>query len=143
MNRQEFSKLLVDTRKEANCGMNEIGRRTGMMFSQIQRIETCYNNYSVVNVVKYLNALGRKLQLKCGRKAIVVADYKDIPEFFQQVRESKGVSQYRLAQIIGRSITNVINMENQITALHIDSFLAIILGLKIDMKIILDVTPKK
>lgn len=135
MTRQEFSKLLADIRKMAKCSMNEVARRTGMGLVQIQYIEKCYNNYSLINVIRYLNALGRVIRLTHVGCEITVLEYKNVPVFLRHVRELEKISQKQLAQIIGRSVTHVTSTENQISAMHIDSFLAIASALKIKIEL--------
>lgn len=135
MTRQEFSQLLADIRKMAKCSMNETARRTGMGLVQIQYIEKNFNNYSLINVIKYLAALGRVIRLTHNGQMATILEYRDVPVFLRQIRVLENISQKQLALIIGRSVTHVTGMENQVSAMHIDSFLAITSALKIKIEL--------
>lgn len=135
MRREEFSQLLKSIRKMAQCSMNEVCRRTGMAFTQLQSIEENYHNYSLVNVLRYLDAVKRVMLLKQGNEAIVVSKYEDIPNFLRKVREQKDCSRAELVQATGCSMSSITEMENKNTIMHIDSFLAITSALKIKIEL--------
>lgn len=125
MNRQEFSKCLTNIRIDANCGMNEISRRTGMTFIQIQRLESAQNNYSLVNVLRYIQGLNCTLVLTYNDVGYTIQTYQDIPVYLQQCRRKIGWSRAKLAELAGCSKGGIVQTETQKTVLHIDLFLAL------------------
>ncbi len=135
MRREEFSQLLASIRKMAKCSKSEMREQTGMTFQQIQYIEECRNNYSLINVLKYLSVVGRIMLLKQGSEIALVSKYEDIPEFLRKTRELKKYTQMQLAQETGYSLSTIADTENQVSAMHIDSFLAITSALKIKIEL--------
>lgn len=135
MRREEFSQLLASIRKMAKCSKSEMREQTGMTFQQIQYIEECRNNYSLINVLKYLSVVGRIMLLKQGSEIVLVSKYEDIPEFLRKTRELKKYTQMQLAQETGYSLSTIADTENQVSAMHIDSFLAITSALKIKIEL--------
>lgn len=57
MDRKEFSELITKHRQEVGLSINEVVRRTGRGFQQIQRIEKATSNYSTDNVFLYLKVI--------------------------------------------------------------------------------------
>ncbi len=135
MRREEFSQLLASIRKMAKCSKSEMRKQTGMTFQQIQYIEECRNNYSLINVLKYLSVVGRIMLLKQGSEIVLVSKYEDIPEFLRKTRELKKYTQMQLAQETGYSLSTIADTENQVSAMHVDSFLAITSALKIKIEL--------
>lgn len=135
MKREEFSQLLASIHKMAKCSKSEMREQTGMTFQQIQYIEECRNNYSLINVLKYLRVVGRIMLLKQGSEIVLVSKYEDIPEFLRKTRELKKYTQMQLAQETGYSLSTIADTENQVSAMHIDSFLAITSALKIKIEL--------
>lgn len=58
MTREEFSKHLLECREETQCSKNELCRRTGLSFQQLQRLENASNNFSIDNALLYLKKIG-------------------------------------------------------------------------------------
>ena len=135
MTKQKFSKLISNIRKKEKCTLNQISRRAGMTFIQIQRIEMGCDIYPLIDAIKYINAVGRAMQLTQGNRRVVVHGYEDIPEFLRETRELKGLTQEQLVQVAGLSTASISEIETQRVAMHIDSFLAIASALKIKIEL--------
>lgn len=134
MTRKEFSQLLVDARVEASCGKNELCRKTGFTFLQLQRIEGALNNYNLILVCKYIDALGLCLRIVQGEEIIFVNQYTQLIEVIKTLRK-KHFTQRALADKVGVSYVFIANIENNKIRLSIDKFLPIISALDIQITI--------
>lgn len=78
MTRKEFSEKLVKCREEAQCGKNEICRRTGMTFNQLQRIENASNNFSIDNILLYLKSIDYGIYIHKNNYEYFLFDNREI-----------------------------------------------------------------
>ena len=58
-----FRLALVETRKKLKLSQKELALKTGLSQQAISRIETGYSNTTIVNVFKYLDAMGNTIKI--------------------------------------------------------------------------------
>ena len=63
MDRIEFSQMLVQAREDAGLGKNEMCRRTGYTFVQLQLLETKPNNFAMDKAFHYLESVAMTLSI--------------------------------------------------------------------------------
>lgn len=134
MDRKTFSEQLVNQRESAKVGKNEICRMTGFTFLQLQRIEGASNNYKMDLVIKYLEALGKKMVLTKDQTKKVIKANKDIADWLKQARKDI-FTQRSLADAIESSFVVIANLERGFRQFHIDMFLKLIDTLNYNIKI--------
>lgn len=125
MERIEFSSMLVRARETNGCGKNELCRRTGFTFHQLQRIENATNSYNMTIPIKYLSELQSFLVLKTNKKEYAIKSYDDFVKWMTSVRGDK-YSQRSLAVAINCSRSAIVNAESGKSILGVDIFLKII-----------------
>lgn len=137
MNREEFSALMVASREEAGLSMNEVMRRMGCTFLQVQRMEKSENNFSIDNVFKYLDAIGFVMTLTSSKfkDKFKLHSRQDFKVAFPKIRKLNGLSQIAVAQAIGVSRQLIMGIENKDLNTSIDKFLQCIYGLGYEIKI--------
>lgn len=138
MNRQEFSQLLIEQREHQQCGKNELCRRTGFTFHQLQNIEKSKNNYNFNLITKYLSGIESQLFLvnKEGKQKLITS-YDDFVSWMIATR-SVNYSQRSLAQKIDVAYLTIANIERKATVISVDTFLKIAEALEVDIKIFND-----
>lgn len=129
MTRKEFSNQLVKSREEANCGKNELCRRTGFTFQQLQRLENASNNFSIDNVIKYLDAIEYDLFITKDKKMLLFDNRESFANHFKILRNECDLSQRDFANKVGLSYSVIAGIEygNKNTA--IDNILLCLEGL--------------
>ena len=123
MTRKEFSEKMVECREEAKCGKNELCRRAGLTFNQLQRLESASNNFSIDNVFSYLNAIKYKMYIVQGNNRLYFKNREVLAPFFKKLRESTGMSQKDFAVSVKLSHLVIVGIENNNKNTAIDSLL--------------------
>lgn len=126
MTREEFSKKLVECREAAGCGKNELCRRTGYTFNQLQRIENASNNYGISKPIIYLHQLSCYIEIKRELKSVIVTNTDNIASFIEMVKKEDNINQAEIAKKINiteTALSNIMKNNNETT---IDTFLKII-----------------
>lgn len=134
MDRQEFSQLLMNQREQQQCGKNELCRRIGVTFHQLQNIEQSKNNYNFKLIIKYLSGIQSQICLinKSERKNIM--SYDDFVSWVIAAR-SISYSQRSFAQKIHVAALTIANIERKATVISVDTFLKIAEALEVEIKI--------
>jgi len=114
--------MLVEAREKAGCGKNELCRRTGFTFLQLQRIENASNNYKLELPIKYLASVGYALRLIYKGETVQLNQYDDLLPFFKKVRSGMG-SLSEVASKVGCAKQSISNIEVHRTIVHIDLLL--------------------
>lgn len=122
MDRKEFCDLLVRSREEAGIGKNEMCRRTGFTFVQLQLIEVKSNNFAMDKALHYLNNLDMCLCLEKGGEYQKILSIASISNWLKNAREGK-YSQRALALEIGCTYSTIANIERGSNKVTIDKFL--------------------
>lgn len=135
MTREEFSKALKDVRENSGLGRTKMRMMSRLPKQQIAYMEEASNNYALKNVICYLNTLNFQLFLSIEQRCLVAQDNADVVSFFRGVRESKSITQARLAELSKMATVSLQNIERQQRKFHIDAFLAIASALDIEIKI--------
>lgn len=134
MDRIEFSNKLVKARENAGCGKNEMCRRTGFTFVQLQRIEQAANSYNMSLPLKYLNAINYHICVSDNGQQYKITSNDDLVSFLVQLRTGR-MTQRQLSEACGRSFVAIANLERKNSIASIDTFLSIVnaLNLKVEM----------
>ena len=135
MTREEFSKILRDARIGKGLTVMKMWQKSGLTNVQLQYIERGKNNYGLKNVLRYLSALELCLALKTPQHRLIVRDNADIVSFFRNERESKSITQLKLAELSNVSEGTLRDIEQQQTKFHIDPFLAVASALGVEVEI--------
>ncbi len=122
MDRKEFCDLLVRSREEAGIGKNEMCRRTGFTFVQLQLIEVKSNNFAMDKALHYLNNLNMCLCLEKDGECQQLLSITSISNWLKEARERK-YSQRALALEIGCTYSTIANIERGSNKVTIDKFL--------------------
>lgn len=131
MNRIEFCKLLVETRENKGVGKNEMCRKTGFTFVQLQLLEDKPNNFAMDKAFDYLKALDSCIYINSHK----IQTAEDISNFVKEARKGK-FSQRSLAVEIGCTRQTIANIERGSNIITIDNFLKIVevLGYTLEIK---------
>jgi transcriptional regulator with XRE-family HTH domain len=127
MTRKEFSEKLVECRENAGCGKNELCRRTGFTFNQLQRLENASNNFLINNVFFYLKAIEVQLKLRntAKKKSVTIKEYKNIIDWLTKNRKPN-YTQRSLAEKIECSHITIANIESEKSVVSVDIFLRLV-----------------
>lgn len=138
MDRKEFSELLTKHRQEAGLSINEIVRRTGRGFQQIQRIEKASSNYSIDNVFLYLKVMQSCIILynNSGDDRYYLHNREEFALAFVNIRKLMGVSQINVAGHLMVSRNVIAGIENNTLNTSIDKFIQCIIGLGYNIDIV-------
>jgi DNA-binding XRE family transcriptional regulator len=127
MNREEFSKMLVEARESVGLSKNQLSRKPGYSsISQITTIEQGSHNYSLSLVVKYLNVLDYNLVIVSKTGQAEMFDVENAGEWIKQRRDEWYMSQGKLAKKIGFSSPTITAIEVGRTTITIDILLKIL-----------------
>jgi transcriptional regulator with XRE-family HTH domain len=134
MTREEFSEKMVKCRENAGCGKNELCRRTGFTFNQLQYLETAANNFNMNLVIRHLKAIECQMSLK-NDKTFTVNKYQDIIDWLVKSRKPD-YTQRSLAESTGCSQKTIVNIESGRNIVGIDIFLRLAeaLGFTVELK---------
>lgn len=133
MDRIEFSRLLTNEREQANVGKNEMCRKTGYTFVQLQLLEDKPNNFSMDKAFHYLECLGAVIVIYKQRKKYAINSIESVAKWLKKARAD--ISQRTLAEKTGSSNVTIANIERQSTKITIDTFLKILEALGYELKI--------
>lgn len=139
MNRQEFTKVLSECRKQNGMLVKELCFKLQCMSSDLYKFENAKHNYNMQKCFEYLNAIDTKLAISTAEgNNIVFEDYAALLKFVVDTRIAQGYSQRRLASEIGCAYVTIAYFEKQKTVMTIDTFLKIADALKLTV----DISPK-
>lgn len=126
MDRLDFSTTLTNLRTGSGIGKNELCRKIGFNFNQLQRIETAYNNFKMELVFKYLDGIGHciYLQGKGPGRAAKIECYDDLFKWIQTKKKESNWTVATIAEMTGFSPTSISNIDNKRQIITIDLFLA-------------------
>lgn len=133
MDRIEFSKLLVNEREKMDIGKNEMCRKAGYTFVELQRLEINPNNFSMDKAFHYLKCLEKTIIINKQKKTFAIDSIESIAKWLKKARAN--ISQRTLAEKIGSSYVTIANIERQSTKITIDTFLKILEALDYELKI--------
>lgn len=127
MDRTEFSKKLANTRENLGLGKNEVCRKAGFNFNQLQRLETASHNYKMELAIKYLSALGVcvYIQGKGPGRSVKIDCYDNLLKWIQTKHKESNWTVATLAEMTGFSPTSISNVVNNRQVITVDLFLAI------------------
>lgn len=138
MDRKEFSELLVKHRQGAGLSKNEVMRRTGRSFEQIQRIEKATSNYSIDNIFLYLKVIQSCIVLRnnYGDDVYYLHNREEFALAFVGMRKLMGISQINAAEHLMVSRNVIAGIENNKLNTSIDKFIQCITGLGYNIDIV-------
>ena len=136
MTRKEFSDILIKCREEVQCGKNEICRRTGLSFHQIQRLENASNNFSIDNALLYLKEIGYAIYTQKGSKSLEFKDRKTFAQHFTSYWKDSNMTLQQLAEQSGVTKNVIDGIKYNTKNTSIDSLLCVLeqLGVNIEIK---------
>lgn len=125
MERLDFSKILSCSRTSLSVGKNELCRKAGFNFNQLQRLESAYNNFNMELAFRYMDALGCCLyiQEKGPGRDVKIESYDDLLKWLQSKRKMTDLTVAAIAEMTGYSATSISNVDNGRQAITIDLFL--------------------
>lgn len=118
MDRVDFCKMLTSVREEVGIGKNEMCRRTGFTFLQLQLLEDKTNNFSLDKPFHYLECLNRCIVVS----GVVVDSIHTIAEWVKKSRTDV-FTQRSLAKAVGCTHATIANIERGSNKVRIDTFL--------------------
>ena len=122
MDRIEFSQLLIQARANAGLGKNEMCRRTGYTFVQLQLLETKPNNFSMDKAFHYLESIGMVLSIEKDNCRTKLSDIASIATWLKEARKGT-YTQRSLAEAVGCTYPTIANIERGSNKVTIDNFL--------------------
>lgn len=137
MKKEEFSQLLVSNREEAGCSKNEMCRRIGLLFHQLQRIENASNNYAITHVFSYLAAINCCICItnKEHEECYKIQSKEEFSSVFINIRKKMNLSQRKIEALLNVSHGVILGIETFNKNTTIDKFLQCIYGLGYQIKI--------
>lgn len=107
-------------------GKNELCRRAGFNFNQLQRLETAFNNFKMELVFKYLNSIGHCIYLQSTRpeRLSKIECYDDLFNWVQNKRKESNLTVAAFAEMTGFSPASISNIDNKRQVITVDLFLA-------------------
>lgn len=122
MNRIEFSQILVQARENAGLSKNEMCRRTGYTFVQLQLIETKPNNFAMNKAFHYLESIEMALFIAKDSCNAKLTDIASIAVWLKAARN--GIyTQRSLAEAVGCTYPTIANIERGSNKVTVDNFL--------------------
>ncbi len=122
MNRIEFSQILVQARENAGLGKNEMCRRTGYTFVQLQLLEVKPNNFAMNKAFHYLESIEMALFIAKDGCNTKLTDIASIAVWLKAARN--GIyTQRSLAEAVGCTYPTIANIERGSNKVTVDNFL--------------------
>lgn len=122
MDRIEFSQMLVQAREDAGLGKNEMCRRTGYTFVQLQLLETKPNNFAMDKAFHYLESVAMTLSIAKDGCSTKLTDIASIAAWLKDARN--GIyTQRSLAEVVGCTYPTIANIERCSNKVTVDNFL--------------------
>ena len=122
MDRIEFSQMLVQARENAGLGKNEMCRRTGYTFVQLQLLETKPNNFAMDKAFHYLESIEMTLSIAKDGCSIKLTDIASIATWLKAARN--GIyTQRSLAEVVGCTYPTIANIERGSNKVTVNNFL--------------------
>lgn len=132
MDRQEFSKMIADLRKESGMATKDVFLKLHWMPNEIYRIENGKLNYSLTKLIQYLEVLKLRLWLNDGcLNDVQIRNSQELVQFLKDTRISCGLTQAELAGRCGFSAAMVFKYETFRADIAIDTVLKVSDELKI------------
>lgn len=122
MDRIEFSQMLVQARENAGLGKNEMCRRTGYTFVQLQLLETKPNNFAMDKAFHYLESIEMTLSIAKDGCSIKLTDIASIATWLKAARNSI-YTQRSLAEVVGCTYPTIANIERGSNKVTVNNFL--------------------
>lgn len=122
MDRIEFSQMLVQARENAGLGKNEMCRRTGYTFVQLQLLETKPNNFAMDKAFHYLESIEMTLSIAKDGCSIKLTDIASTATWLKAARN--GIyTQRSLAEVVGCTYPTIANIERGSNKVTVNNFL--------------------
>lgn len=126
MNRQEFTKMLTDYRKQVKTPIKDICFKLKCLPTGIYRLENATSNYNLQKCFNYLNAVGVCMVVKgVDNQSVIIRDYPTLLNFVVNERLVLGYTQRSLSSAIKCNHTAIAYIETQKNTMTIDTLLKI------------------
>ena len=134
MDRYEFCHILTSARKASKTKMKQLCVALDIMPSGINIIEKGGVNFNLERVLTYLDTIKHFIILEPKNKEFlikgyddlfIISNYNDAVKFIKTTREGK-YSQRAIAEMIGNSCNNIVDIETKKHIMGIDTFLKIV-----------------
>ena len=145
MNRQEFTKILSEYRKQSSVSTKELCFKLQCMPSDLYKFENAKHNYNLQKCFDYLDAIGVCMAIKAvSNQSVIIRDYPTLLHFVINERLVLGYTQRSLCSVIKRSHTAIAHVETQKSIMTIDTLLKIADTLNFTINILpIPPTPKE
>lgn len=137
MDRKEFCAIVSEYRKTSEIKMKEICFQMSVMPTAIYRLEKGDSNFSMENMLMYLQALRLYLNLYKNdcQSVYHIQSFDDLKNTIILLRQEQNLSQRKLAEQAGCGHITIANFERNKNTITIDVFLKIIDVLGYQLKI--------
>ena len=126
MDRQEFTKILSEYRKQGGVSAKELCFKLQCMPSELYKFENAKHNYNLQKCFDYLNTIGVCMAIKTvDNQSVIIKDYPTLLHFVINERLVLGYTQRSLCSVIKRSHTAIAHVETQKSIMTIDTLLKI------------------
>ena len=126
MNRQEFTKILSEYRKQSSVSTKELCFKLQCMPSDLYKFENAKHNYNLQKCFDYLDAIGVCMAIKAvSNQSVIIRDYPTLLHFVINERLVLGYTQRSLSSAIKCSHVAIAYIETQRNIMTIDTLLKI------------------
>lgn len=124
MNREEFCKILVESRKNSGLSAADMSFSLKMIYNSVNRFESAKHNFKMDRVFDYLTVTNSYLVISTSKKSIKISSYEEILKVVAGFKAKLDISYRKLAKMAGVSNSTFLLIYSKKTTMSIDTFLS-------------------
>ena len=125
MNREEFCKILVESRKNSGLSAADMSFSLKMIYNSVYRFESAKHNFKMDRVFDYLTVTNSYLVISIPKKSIKISSYDEMLKVVVGFKAKFDISYRKLAEMTGLQYMTFSFINSKKSIMSIDTFLSI------------------
>ena len=125
MNREEFCKILIESRENCGLSIKDVSFSLRVIYNSIRLLESGKHNFKMDRVFDYLTVTKSYLVISTSKKRIKISSYEEMLQTVSGFKEKLDVSYRKLAEMTGVQHRTFMLINSKKTTMSIDTFLSI------------------
>lgn len=125
MNREEFCKILVESRENCGLSMKDMSFSLRILYNSICRLESAKHNFKMDRVFDYLTVTKSYLVISTSKKSIKISSYDEMLKVVASFKAKFNLSYCKLAEMTGMRHSTLLLVNSRKTTMSIDTFLSV------------------
>jgi len=122
MNRAEFCTMIGDTTKQSRMKVADIAKAMDRTANNVYMLKAGVKNFKLQNIIKYLDIIGYKIQIKVKKNVITLSEEDDFRRWVTAVMRNE-IDLNQMAKDIKISITTLKDLRTHRRKVSIDTVL--------------------